>query len=82
MLCPSYNGLFVLRLAHTGRRIRHLFHRACFEDISSGYILTLPVKGEAYPGELHRIGMAENYVRLLLCGMKVKDDKTSFQSNY
>lgn len=36
---------------HTGRRIRHLFHSACFEEISSGYIFTLPTKTEAYLGE-------------------------------
>lgn len=37
-----------LRLVHAGQRIRHLFHGACFEEISSGYIFTLLIKIGAF----------------------------------
>lgn len=47
----SHNGLFVLLPMSTRQRIRYLFPGACFEEISSGYIFTLPIKAESHLGE-------------------------------
>lgn len=53
ILRRKYNGLFVFPLMHPGRRIRHLFRSACFEEISSGHVFIPPIKTEAYLGRRH-----------------------------